>query len=53
MSIYFNALLYIRRSKKSVLYNMTLDELIDFDVDVKEIEKIIEKTTEEIEEKVN
>lgn len=32
---------------------MTLDELIDFDVDVKEIEEIIERTTEEIEEKVN
>lgn len=44
----------IHQSKKlSLLYNMTLDELIDFDVDVKEIEEIIERTTEEIEGKVN
>ncbi len=44
----------IRQSKKlSMLYNVTLDELIDFDIEVKEIQEIIEKTSEEIEEKIN
>lgn len=44
----------IRQSKKlSVLYNITLDELIDFDADIKEIQEIIEKTNEETEEKID
>ncbi|WP_455683705.1 helix-turn-helix transcriptional regulator [Thomasclavelia sp.] len=44
----------IRQSKKlSVLYGMTLDELIDFDVDVKDIQEIIEKTSAETEQKIN
>lgn len=44
----------IRQCKKlSVLYGVTLDELIDFDPDVKEIERIIEKTTEETQSKVD
>ena len=44
----------IRQSKKmSVLYNMSLDELIEFDIDVKEIQQIIEKTSEQIEEKID
>lgn len=44
----------ICQSKKlSVLYGMTLDELIDFDVDVKEIQEIIEKTSAETEQKIN
>ena len=44
----------IRQSKKmAVLYNMSLDELIEFDIDVKEIQQIIEKTSEQIEEKID
>lgn len=44
----------IRQSKRlSNLYHLTLDELIDFDIDVKEIEQIIEKTSEETEQKID
>lgn len=44
----------IRQSKKmAVLYNMSLDELIEFDVDVKKIQEIIEKTSEATNEKVD
>lgn len=44
----------IRQSKKlASLYHLSLDELIDFDFDLKEIERIIEKTTEEKQEKIN
>ena len=44
----------IRQSKKmAVLYNISLDELIDFDIDIKEIQEIIEKTSEATEEKVD
>ena len=44
----------IRQSKKmAVLYNMSLDELIDFDIDMKEIQEIIDKTNEETEEKID
>ena len=44
----------IRQSKKlSNLYHLTLDELIDFDIDVKEIEQIIERTSEETEQKID
>lgn len=38
----------IRQSKRlSNLYHLTLDELIDFDIDLKEIEQIIENTNED------
>jgi len=38
----------IRQSKKlSALYRLTLDELVDFDVDLQEIERVIEHTSEE------
>lgn len=38
----------IRQAKKlSGIYHLTLDELIDFDMDLKEIEKVIENTSEE------
>ena len=37
----------------SKLYNLTLDELIEFDVDVKEIEEVIKNTNEEKEAKIN
>ena len=44
----------IRQSKKlSNLYHLTLDELIDFDVDVKEIEQIIQRTSGETEQKID
>ena len=42
----------IRQSKKmAVLYHVSLDELIDFDIDFKEIQDAIAKTSEEVEEK--
>lgn len=44
----------IRQSKKmAVLYKMTLDELIDFDMDVHEIQEAIGNTSEELEEKID
>ncbi len=44
----------IRQSKKmAVLYNVSLDELIDFDIDVREIQESIDKTSEEAEEKID
>lgn len=44
----------IYQSKKlAKLYHLTLDELIDFDIDIKEIEEIIKNTNEEKEDKIN
>lgn len=44
----------IRQSKRmALLYNVSLDELIEFDVDVREIQQIIERTSEELEEKID
>ena len=44
----------IYQSKKlAKLYNLTLDELIEFDVDLKEIEQVIKNTNEEKEAKIN
>lgn len=44
----------IRQSKKmAVLYNVSLDELIDFDIDIKEIQEVIEKTSEEVVKKID
>lgn len=44
----------IRQSKRlSVLYHLTLDELVDFDIEVKEIEAIIQKTGEETQQKID
>ena len=44
----------IYQSKKlAKLYNLTLDELIDFDIDIKEIEEIIKNTDDEKESKIN
>lgn len=44
----------IRQSKRlAVLYRVSLDELIEFDIDVKEIEQIIEKTSEETQKKID
>lgn len=39
--------------KLSVLYHLTLDELIDFDIDVKELEQIVKSTSEETSQKVD
>ena len=39
--------------KLSKLYKLSLDELIEFDVDLKEIEEIIKNTDEEKEAKIN
>lgn len=44
----------IYQSKKlAKLYNLTLDELIEFDIDLKEIEQVIKNTNEEKEAKIN
>jgi len=44
----------IYQSKKlAKLYHLSLDELIEFDVDLKEIEHIIQNTNEEKEAKIN
>lgn len=44
----------IRQSKMLAnLYHLTLDELVDFDVDLKEIERVIENTSEETQKKVD
>ena len=44
----------IRQSKKmAVLYNVSLDELIDFDIDLKEIQEVIDKTSDETVEKID
>lgn len=44
----------ICQSKKlSVLYHLTLDELIDFDIDVKELEQIVKNTSAETSQKVD
>ena len=44
----------IRQSKRlAVLYHLSLDELIDFDIEVKEIEEVIERTSEETQQKID
>ena len=44
----------IRQSKKlSTLYRLTLDELIDFDLERKEIEEVIAHTSEETQKKID
>lgn len=39
--------------KMAVLYNISLDELIDFDIDLKEIQDIIDHTKPEVEERID
>ncbi len=36
-----------------MLYHVTLDELVDFDIKVKEIEEVIENTSEETQQKID
>lgn len=44
----------IRQSKRlATLYRLSLDELIDFDMDVKEVEEAIERTSAAVEEKID
>lgn len=44
----------IRQAKRmAVIYGVSMDELITFDVDVKEIQQIIEQTDESVEEKID
>ena len=44
----------IQQSKKlAVLYGLTLDELIEFDVDIWEIQEVIERTSDEISNKID
>lgn len=44
----------IRQSKKlALLYQLSLDELIDFDMDVQEVEQAIERTSAALEEKID
>lgn len=44
----------IRQSKRlAVLYHLSLDELIDFDADTKEIEEAIDRTGEELQKKID
>lgn len=39
--------------KLSSLYQVTLDELVVFDLEIKELETVIEKTSEEVQKKVD
>ncbi len=44
----------IRQAKGlSTLYHLSLDELIDFDIEVREIAEIIEKTSEKTQNKID
>lgn len=44
----------IRQAKQmAVFYRVTLDELIEFDPEVQEIEQMIERTSEELQEKID
>lgn len=44
----------IRQSKRmAVLYKMSLDDLIDFDMDVKEIQEMIDSTSDETVDKID
>lgn len=44
----------IRQSKKLAnLYGLSLDELIEFDMDVKEIQEIIDRTNDSVSEKID
>ena len=44
----------IRQSKKlAVMYGLSLDELIEFDLDVKEIQDTIDRTSDEVTNKID
>ncbi len=44
----------IRQSKRlAVMYGLSLDELIEFDINVQEIQEIIDKTNEKVSDKID
>ena len=44
----------IRQSKRlAVLYGLSLDELVEFDIDVKEIQEVIDRTSEQVSDKID
>ena len=44
----------IRQAKRlAVLYGQSLDELIEFDLDVQEIQEVIDKTTDELSNRID
>ncbi len=44
----------ICQSKKlAVLYGLSLDELVEFDIDIKEIQEAIDRTSEEVSDKID
>ena len=44
----------IRQSKRLAgLYHLTLDELVDFDIDIREIQDVIDRTSQEVSEKID
>lgn len=44
----------IRQAKKmAVLYSISLDDLVDFDIDIQEIQEIIDKTDDKTAEKID
>ena len=44
----------ICQSKRlAVLYGLSLDELVEFDIDIKEIQEVIDRTSEEVTDKVD
>ena len=44
----------ICQSKRlAVLYGLSLDELVEFDIDIQEIQEVIEKTSEEVSDKID
>lgn len=44
----------ICQSKKlAALYGLSLDELVEFDIDVKEIQEVIDRTSEEVSDKID
>ena len=44
----------IRQAKRlAMLYGLTLDDLIDFDLDVQELERVVRNTSEEVQQKVD
>ena len=44
----------IRQAKRlAMLYGLTLDELIDFDLDVQELERVVRNTSEGVQQKVD
>ena len=44
----------ICQSKRlAVLYGLSLDELVEFDIDVKEIQEVIDRTSEQVSDKID